>query len=565
MKENRKMKNNFYGIDLGTTYSCIAYIDDDGAPRTLKNSEGMLTTPSAVYFESEDKIVVGDEAKEYAIAEPEKSVTFIKRDMGKNYKRRIANGEYTPQEISAKILRKIVNDANEYLKSQNLIKEDIKQVVITCPAYFGMAEKEATRQAGEIAGLEVLDIINEPTAAAINYGVIESGTNKCVLVYDLGGGTFDVTIIRIADNKIDVLCTGGEPTLGGKDWDEACVQEFVRRWGMENNTMEDISDDLETNSELMAAAEKLKKSLTAKDKAPVVINHDGKRLKFEVTRAEYDQFTAPLLDKTIELTDDCIKNTMAKAPGFTRDSITDIILVGGSSKMPQVKERLQKEYHIPVKIFEPDEGVAKGAALYALNRAQYDIVVETISKATGKSKNQITTELAKENGDLAEEAAKAGIDVTDVGRLVISNVSSRTYGICVVDENGKDAVENFIYQNDDIPAVITKDFGTYKDGQPNAKMDIYESSVQRTEKNELIKDLSLTKLVAPVTMRFKEPVPAGTPIQITMTMENSGLMHIRAVEGKNQSELDVDIDIQNGCNKEETEKAAQRTLRADIS
>lgn len=378
------------GIDLGTTYSCVAYVDDEtGKAVTLKNNEGQLTTPSAVYFEEKDNIVIGDEAKTYAVTEPEKTVTFIKREMGSDFKREIFDTEYTPQEVSAIILKKIVQDANSALADLGVIKdgEYVKKAVITCPAYFGMTQKEATKMAGEMAGLEVLDIINEPTAAAINYGMLhkDSGT---YLVYDLGGGTFDVTIIKIEKNNIEVVCTGGEPTLGGKDWDMASVRYFVEQWQEQMNTDEDISEDLETYCELMAAAEKAKKSLSAKEKTPVNINYDGQKLKLEYTREKFEEITAHLLEQTVSLTKDCIK--AAEAKGVPANSIGNILLVGGSSKMPQVEAILKKEFpSANVFLCDPDEGVAKGAALYAKCKGVEVKVLEDVIRKTGKTESEL--------------------------------------------------------------------------------------------------------------------------------------------------------------------------------
>ena len=239
-----------FGIDLGTTYSCIAYIDEYGKPVVLKNSEGLNTTPSVVLIESQDSIVVGTEAKRSTDVEPERTISFIKRKMGKKDDKVIVDGtEYSAPEISAYILKKLVKDANEDLKQNGALQEgeEIRDVVITCPAYFGMNERQATKTAGELAGLNVLDIINEPTAAAISYGAAGAQKNETVLVYDLGGGTFDITVMNIQNNQISVICTGGDDTLGGKDWDEALMNYALERYTEEND--EEI-EDAENNAAL---------------------------------------------------------------------------------------------------------------------------------------------------------------------------------------------------------------------------------------------------------------------------------------------------------------------------
>ena len=301
--------NKVLGIDLGTTYSCVAYIDENNKPVVLKNSEGDLTTPSVVYFEDGNEVLVGESAKESSKIYPEKSVAFIKRSMGQpNANVFVNDKEMTPPEVSSYILKKIVTDACDTLRMEGKISDDenIKDVVITCPAYFGINERSATKTAGELAGLNVLQIINEPTAAAITYGVADNKSDKVVLVYDLGGGTFDVTIIHIKPGEIDVVCTGGDHTLGGKDWDDTIIMyvddEFCRQTG----TSESILDDPETLQEITLSVEKAKKLLTSKEKAPISVNYKGRRARIELTREKFDELTKPLLDRTIALTQDML-------------------------------------------------------------------------------------------------------------------------------------------------------------------------------------------------------------------------------------------------------------------
>ncbi len=232
-----------FGIDLGTTYSCIAHLNEYGKPEVLKNSDGELTTPSVVYMETPDNIIIGMEAKRMVEMEPERTVQFIKRKMGKPDKVKVNGIDYSAPEISSYILKKLGDDPNEELLQTGAIEpgEVIRDVVITCPAYFGMNERQATKSAGELAGLNVLNIINEPTAAAISYGVSGKGRKETVLVYDLGGGTFDITVMNIDGNDISVVCTGGDSNLGGKDWDECLMDYVIARY--EEETGEDLSED----------------------------------------------------------------------------------------------------------------------------------------------------------------------------------------------------------------------------------------------------------------------------------------------------------------------------------
>ena len=360
------MNKNVFGIDLGTTYSCIAYVDEHGKPIVLKNMDGALTTPSVVYFESETNIVVGEEAKRCLEVEPEKTVAFIKRKMGKSDNIVNVDGNlYTAQEISSYILRKIVKDAESELKQRRVIgeEESIKDVVITCPAYFGLDERNATTSAGELAWLNVLGIINEPTAAAISYGAINRDKNETVLIYDLGGGTFDITIININNGNIDVICTGGNDQLGGKDWDEAIIKFFVSKFYREKNV--DVSRDIDTMQTLYIEAEKAKKSLTMREKTPVAIHHRGERLKFDFTRRDFEMITRELLNRTKVMVNECLE--VAASKGYKLSDIDKFLLVGGSSKMPQISAMIEREYHVKPILQEPDEAVAKGAAIYAQN------------------------------------------------------------------------------------------------------------------------------------------------------------------------------------------------------
>ncbi len=238
-----------FGIDLGTTYSCIAYMDENGKPVVLKNAEGDLTTPSVVHFESQSDVTVGAAAKENSKMYPEQVVSFIKRSIGMpGFSLNINGVDMKPEEISSYILKKVVKDAEESLRMESKLGDDeqVRDVVITCPAYFGVAERDATKAAGIIAGLNVMAIINEPTAAAITYGVTDDSQNKTVLVYDLGGGTFDITMINIKPGEIRVVVTGGDHNLGGRNWDETILMYLAEQYQSETGTPDNILEDAET-------------------------------------------------------------------------------------------------------------------------------------------------------------------------------------------------------------------------------------------------------------------------------------------------------------------------------
>ena len=561
------MSEKIFGIDLGTTYSCVAYVNDVDKPEAIRNKEQDITTPSVIWFENENNQIVGEEAKADAIMDPANAVSFIKREMGTDFRRKIYGVEYSPEELSAKILIKLVNDANDTLKEQGVIKEgeEIKKAVITCPAYFGMAEKDATKRAGEIAGLEVLDIINEPTAAAINYGIVSGteGAKQRILVYDLGGGTFDVTVIDIDGQKIDVVCTGGDPRLGGKDWDEATVKYLTERWQEDKDDDSDITDNLETRSQLMEAAEKAKKSLSSKEKAVANVFHEGDSDRIEITRDQFNEYTESLLLKTINLTNLCLEDMKKK----DNKPIDKILLVGGSSYMPQVKAKLEEEYKLEVALFDPNQAVAKGAAIYAQNINQYLITIGEIVKKTGKSQEEIEASINSGETNIQILAKDANVALyalpSSMQKLEISNVSSRTYGLSCLDEMDQPMILNFIFQNDKLPAMCEQSFKTKHDGQQGVTLDLYEMYGQDKE----IKGADRLREMTPVTtfnMKLKKAVPRDTPIKIKMTLNNSGLISIYAVEQSTGSELEATYNVQSALSEEEMQKAKHRILASTV-
>ncbi len=387
-----------FGIDLGTTYSCIAYVDEFSKPVIIPNSENSRVTPSVVFFDG-DEIIVGDVAKENSKVYPEDVVSFIKRSMGDEFF--IFNHrdkDYKPEEISALILKKLVKDANEHLG------EEINDVVITCPAYFGINEREATKNAGIIAGLNVKQIINEPTAAAISYGM-EKSKDKVVIVYDLGGGTFDITMIDVKDEEIKVIGTGGDHNLGGKDWDDAIIRFVVEKFREETGLEDDILEDPDTAQDLALQAEKAKKTLSTREKAPIVVTYGGQRAKIILTREKFDEITKDLLDRTITLT----KEMMQEAKKKNYESFDEFLLVGGSSRMPQVLEAVSSEFKdLEPRLFDPDESVAKGAAIFAWKLALGDEICNKIANKTGSKKEDV--KIDEVSSDLIQEASQ---DVAD--------------------------------------------------------------------------------------------------------------------------------------------------------
>lgn len=546
-----------FGIDLGTTYSCISYIDEYGKAVVLKNSDGDHTTPSVVMVESESNIIVGTEAKRSIEMEPDKTVQFIKRKMGKENDTVLLNGiTYHAPEISSMILKKIVNDANEELRQTGVLKdgESIKDVVITCPAYFGMNERQATKSAGELAGLNVLNIINEPTAAAISYGVSGSDKNETVLVYDLGGGTFDITVMSISGNDISVVCTGGDDQLGGKDWDEALMDYVTERYEEENG--EDLTEDPETIASLYVDVETWKKALTSREKVNISVNGPAGRFREELTREKYEELTGDLLNRTKNLLDDVLAT--ADKQGYPISRIDKVLLVGGSSRMPQVAAMIERDYHVTPVLADPDEAVAKGAAIYASNEKAYNDFVAVEAAKTGKTVEEIKEENLV-TGEMDKKfALSTGGSASGALKINITNVLSRTYGLEVIN-NDRAMIANMLMINDKLPATKTQTFYTHSDNQSGATLKLYESRV--TDENMEIEGRNP---ITEIEMTFKQSVPGGTPIEMTMALDNSGILHIIAEELRNHSKLDTTFQLSNQMSEAEMNSAALRMNSATI-
>ena len=421
-----------YGIDLGTTYSAIAYVDEHGKPVIVPNQESERITPSVVLFDGEN-VIVGNTAKESAKVEPDRVVSRIKQSMGDpNFVFHHDGQSYSPEDVSSFILRKVVGDA------EIALGDKISDVVITCPAYFGTSEREATANAGRLAGLSVRAILNEPTAAAIAYG-LEQGEDQIVLVYDLGGGTFDITMIEIKDRLIRVICTGGDHRLGGVLWDEAIVLYLAEQFKTQTGEEGDPLDDPEVLNDLFLQAERGKKTLSQREKAPFRVTHAGHQARVELDRAKFEEITKHLLDRTIELTREMLSD--ARGKGYTR--FDKVILVGGATRMPQVRDRLVAELNIEPEIYDPDEAVAKGAALYALKESLLDQVEDflaTRTTAAGKPGGPVDMSEVSEE-EVAQGARSpreiAGPDVDRAGARAGEHADCE----CAVQEPGGDRAE----------------------------------------------------------------------------------------------------------------------------
>jgi molecular chaperone DnaK (HSP70) len=548
-----------FGIDLGTTYSCISYIDEYGKPVVLKNSDGEHTTPSVVMVESADNIIVGNEAKRSIEIEPDKTVQFIKRKMGKENDTVTLNSiEYHAPEISSMILKKIVKDANDELKQTGIIKdgEEIKDVVITCPAYFGMNEREATRTAGTLAGLNVIDIINEPTAAAISYGVSGESKNETVLVYDLGGGTFDITVMNISGRDITVVCTGGDDQLGGKDWDEALMEYVTQRYEEENG--EDLSEDPEAVAALYVDVETWKKALTTREKVNISVSGPAGRFREELTREKYEELTSDLLNRTKNLLDDVLST--AEKQGYPISKIDKVLLVGGSSRMPQVAAMIERDYHVTPVLSDPDEAVAKGAAIYATKQKDYNDFVQTEAEKTGKTVEEIKEENLV-TGEIDKKfALTKGGSAGGALQINITNVLSRTYGLEILDDTGsRMIIFNMLMINDKLPATRTETFQT-----PSANQEMISIKIHESRSTDATMEIEGRQPLTEIEMRFKQSVPQGTEIVMTTALDNSGLLHIIAEEQQYHTRLETTFQLSNQMSDDDMKRAALRMSSANV-
>ncbi len=542
-----------YGIDLGTTYSVVAYIDETGRAAVTRNNAGSDTTPSVVYFESDSSVVVGQTAKEAAGEYPDQVVSLIKREMGtRDYQRTFFGTDHTPPSISAIILEALARDAEADTGRK------VTDVVITVPAYFGLLEKDATRKAGEIAGLNVIGIVPEPVAAALQYGVTGNADGTTFLVYDLGGGTFDISLIKMTDTAIEVLVVGGNHQLGGADWDQKLLDHLVEQASAQFGD-DSFSDDEALMQDLRNEAEKMKRGLSVADSKTQLIRYTGSPAKIGVTRAEFEQLTASLLDETIRITRQTLAEAEERYPGVTQQ-ISEVLLVGGSSRMPAVTAALEKEFSWHPKLADPDLAVAKGAALYAVGQTVRYVEQETSSNgAAGTTPAASGPAGMAVPGPVTEAAvntiaAQTGIDGDNLRKLAdrtVVNVLPKAIGVKMVDtdkpgwEDDPDAasfVEHLIdaqtqlpYQREPFVA------NTVVDHQTEIAIEIWEQAGASPSPDLAANHpLDTSGLIGGLSS-FN--LPLGAPINIEMNVDAEGTVHLRAVEPVSTREANVSVRI----------------------
>jgi molecular chaperone DnaK len=499
------------GIDLGTTLSKLAYVDDSGRPVLVPNAEGELLTPSVVAF-TRTSILVGRDAIREALANPARAVMHVKRQMGNpKWRFRIDDEAYTPETISALILKKVKQDAEIHIGP-------IRQAVITVPAYFDDARRKATEDAGVIAGLEVLDIVNEPTASALACGLARVEEDGVLLIYDLGGGTFDVTVIEKRGNEFITLATDGDVELGGKDWDERLVAHLAEKFRAEFGG--DPREDAQAAAYLAVSAEEAKKTLSRRDKTSVPVSYQGHWGNYEVTREEFESLSEDLLAVT-QLTTEMV----LEEAGITWQGVSRIIPTGGSARMPMVQRLLERMYGKPIPSdVAVDETVASGAAIHAAICSLH------------------SPDRMHELGAVAAEK---------LGKVHTVDVAAHALGLIVKDHRTLQYRNDILIpKNSRLPASITKTYQTAYDGQQRIVLQVVQGDAPDPAANITIGLVEVTQL--------PPGRPAGTLVKVTYSYDRKGRIHVTAEDQEAGRLAAAEITRQAGLAADQIAEEARR-------
>ncbi|WP_342318593.1 Hsp70 family protein [Corynebacterium mayonis] len=491
-----------FGIDLGTTYSAIAHVDEFGTPQIIENEDGQPTTPSVVYFEDDSTFIVGQEAKNVQKLHPDDTVSLIKRSMGERLNLDFHGKVFTPESISALILRHLVETAQE------IEDEESNAVVITVPAYFGTAEKQATLHAGEIAGLDVRGIIAEPVAAALSAG-FKPGENTTIFVYDLGGGTMDCTVMELNDDGVEVLAVDGDRQLGGADWDNELLDLVAAKFVLETGISDDPTNDDAFYQDLLSNVEQAKISLSRRKKVHIRCEYQNQAQMIEVTREEFEDRTRDKVEETLRVVDRTIEKAKKVRPDL---NIEKFILVGGSSKMPMIPAALQQRYGWELTPTEYDLAVAKGAALYGQGKMDYA--------------NQVGEE---------ESGAVEGGFITAAGpngakkTRTITNVLPKSVGVKFFDnELQKHYVSHLLHANDPLPKDASTVAYTLSDDTTSLRFEIFEQLGEVESP-----DLEANKEISPeggALLDNLPNLPKGSVVNLIMNVNSDGIVTLQGHE-----------------------------------
>jgi molecular chaperone DnaK len=533
------------GIDLGTTFSAMAWVDKHGKPAILPNAEGHRTTPSVIHFYDKDACVVGEEAVKMVVVDAPNVARFIKRSMGEpDFSLEFFGRSYTPQELSAMILRKFKDDASESLG------QSVRDAVITVPAYFNSSQRGATAEAGQLAGLNVLSIINEPTAAAISYGLEKFGVDRNFLVFDLGGGTFDVTVMEARGNALRTVASDGNAELGGKDWDDRLLnyvaEQFLQQCGS------DPRDDLQPYQEIYERCLHAKISLSTKPRAVVPVNFRGQRAVVTVTREEFEHLCRDLVEQCVET---CAM-VLDKARMRWSD-LDDVILAGGSTRMPMVYDTLKRlAGREPATGVNPDECVAVGAALAGVFRHQpHHPAIVAYRQAMTVRRGIVDVEIQDPTSTGGTRIATPGNAPPGLPNVRITDVATHPLGIVVLDPRMNERIVSLIPEGTPLPCEKRGRFAYAYPGMTAVRVEVTEGAGTTRDEVTVIGEVILDNL---------PPRPRGTPIEVVYRYTVNQMLEVDVTDLETRLSRRAEINLRGGLGAE-LAAARERLASANVT